>query len=82
MKLLSALKAALMLLTGCGDSTYTLYRSSSTTGGESWRLHIATFDAKEDEAYNMGNCQIAQELFQKQPGISVRYWCEKGNFKK
>ena len=83
MKLLSVLTAVLMLLSGCGDSTYTLYRSSPvSSGGESWRLHIATFDAKDGEAYNMGNCQIAEELFQKQPGVTVKYWCEKGVFKK
>ncbi len=45
-------------------------------------MHVATFDAKDGEAYNMGNCQIAQELFQKQPGVTVKYWCEKGVFKK
>jgi hypothetical protein len=37
---------------------------------------------RKGKAYNMGNCQIAQELFQKQPGISVKYWFEKDNFKK
>jgi hypothetical protein len=30
----------------------------------------------------MGNCQIAQELFQKQPGVTVKYWCEKDKYKK
>jgi hypothetical protein len=83
MKLLFLLVVVVMSLTGCGESAYTLYRSSPVSnGGESGRIHIATFDAKEGEAYNMGNCQITQELFQKQQGISVRYWCEKGRFKK
>lgn len=82
MKAIFTLPLLVLLLTACGENTYTLYRSSATNGGESWRMHVATFDAKEGEAYNMGNCQIAKELFQKQPGISVRYWCEKGNFKK
>ena len=72
-----------VLLTGCGEETYTLYRSSAVSNvGESWRVHVATFDAKDGDAYNSGNCQIAQELFQKQPGVTIRYWCEKGIFKK
>jgi hypothetical protein len=82
MKVIFTVPLLALLLTACGENVYTLYRNSATNGGESWRMHVATFDAKEGEAYNMGNCQIAQELFQKQPGISVRYWCEKGNFKK
>ncbi|QWE15353.1 hypothetical protein [Polynucleobacter sp. AP-Sving-400A-A2] len=49
---------------------------------ENARTHVATFDAKDGEAYNMGNCQIAEELFQKQSGVTVKYWCEKGQFKK
>ena len=82
MKSTFAIPLVVLLLTACGDNTYTLYRNSATSGGESWRMHVATFDAKDGEAYNMGNCQIAEELFQKQPGVTVKYWCEKGVFKK
>jgi hypothetical protein len=82
MKLTFAIPLVVLLLTACGENTYTLYRNSATSGGESWRMHVATFDAKDGEAYNMGNCQIAEELFQKQPGVTVKYWCEKGKFKK
>jgi hypothetical protein len=46
------------------------------------RMHIATFDAEEGEEYNRENCQIAQDLFQKQPGVKVRYWCEMGRYRK
>jgi len=52
---------------------YVLYRSS-VVGVE--RIHIATFDADEGEGYNGANCEIARDLFQKQPGVKVRYWCE------
>ena len=64
----------------------TLYRSSTVI--ENARIHVATFDANERTwvennrfAYNWENCQIAAELFQKQPGVSVRYWCEKGRYR-
>jgi major membrane immunogen (membrane-anchored lipoprotein) len=71
-----------VLLSACssGESeTYTLYRNSVLDGG--LRIHMATFDAKDGEAYNRENCQIAMDLFQKQPGVTVRYWCEKGKFR-
>ena len=84
MKLILTIPIIALLLTACGESSYTLYRSSAVSnGGENWRVHVATFDAKGGgEGYNMGNCQIAEELFQKQPGVTVKYWCEKGVFKK
>ncbi len=59
---------------------FTLYRNSITD--EKMRLHVATFDAFEDEAYNRGNCEQAQLLFQNQPGVKTKFWCEKGRFKK
>jgi hypothetical protein len=64
---------------------------------ESLRIPIATFDALplrsiEDNAkYNLANCEFAQELFAaNQPhyhgsiysAIKIKYWCEKGGFKK
>lgn len=72
-----------LLLIGCDgfDTTYTLYRSSAGSNKD-MRIHVATFDAKESESYNRENCQITEELFQKQPGVTVKYWCEKGKFKK
>ena len=62
------------------DRVYALYRSSVL--GEDQRYHVGTFDADEKEDYNRENCEIAKGLFQKQPGVKVRYWCEKGYFKK
>ena len=47
---------------------------------ENARYHIATFDTNEGEAYNWENCQLAAKLFQAQPGVTTRFWCEKGKF--
>lgn len=72
----------LLLLYGCESpsDTYTLYRDSVVF--ENGRLHVASFDAADGSKYNNENCQHAQLLFQAQPGVKVRYWCEKGQFKK
>jgi hypothetical protein len=71
-----------LMLIGCSssDSSYTLYRNSPID--EHMRVHVATFDAKDGHDYNMSNCQTAQDLFQNQKGVTAKYWCEKGNFKK
>jgi len=85
------LLATLLLLTGspvlasettrtAPEATYTLYRSSATVGGKDMRIHVATFDTKDGAAYNRDNCDIAKGLFQKQPGITVNYWCERGYY--
>lgn len=64
-----------------GESqVFTLYRNSATD--ENMRIHAATFDAAEKEEYNRGNCEQAQVLFQNQPGVKTKFWCEKGRFKK
>lgn len=66
---------------GTGDGqTVALYRNSITD--ENMRLHVATFDATDGEAYNRGNCEQAQQLFQAQQGVKTKFWCEKGRFKK
>lgn len=57
----------------------TLYRNSILD--KTTRMHIATFDASHGEAYNWENCQIAAELFQNQPLVETKFWCEKGNYK-
>jgi hypothetical protein len=63
------------------DSTiFTLYRNSAKDAA--MRLHVATFDAKEDESYNRENCLVASNLFAAQPGVKVRYFCEKGRFRR
>jgi hypothetical protein len=70
------------LLIGCdtGGETFTLYRNSVTH--ENMRIHVASFNASDGESYNRGNCEQAQLLFQAQPGVKTKFWCEKGVFKK
>ena len=58
----------------------TLYRSSVFDRAE--RIHVATFDSDNSGSYNSENCQIAAELFQGQRGVSVRYWCERGRYRR
>ncbi|MBP2445960.1 hypothetical protein [Rhizobium leguminosarum] len=72
----------LVLIASCSDdsSKYTLYRNSVLD--ENMRLHVASFDSSDGESYNSENCQIAAGLFVAQPGVKVRYWCEKGRFRK
>ncbi|NSZ00530.1 hypothetical protein G6M70_09410 [Agrobacterium tumefaciens] len=72
---------ALLLVASCEPvwqrgGVYTLYRSSIVDGVQF--VHVATFDASGGEDYNRENCSIAAELFARQPGVSVRYWCERG----
>lgn len=73
------LVVAALSLAGCDaqSSAFTLYRSSVTGP---MRIHVATFDAADGADYNRENCQVALGLFQAQPGVKVRYWCEKGRF--
>ena len=66
-----------------GVVIYTLYRNSPTVGtisGDDARIHVATFDAAEDKDYNRDNCETARDLFESQPGVMVRPWCERGKF--
>ena len=75
--------AMLALLLGC-DATdgqiFVLYRNSFTD--TNMRIHVATFDSTEGEPYNKGNCDQAQALFQAQPGVKTKFWCEKGKFRR
>ncbi|MBY5321493.1 hypothetical protein HFN11_14550 [Rhizobium leguminosarum] len=77
-----ALCAPLALAASCnvGGSQYTLYRNSVLDAN--MRVHVASFDSSAGDAYNSENCQIAAGLFAAQPGVQVRYWCEKGRFRK
>jgi len=77
---------AIIVLSACSISgasdgkIFTLYRNSVTD--ENMRLHVATFDAADDEKYNRGNCEQTQLLFQSQQGVKTKFWCEKGRFRK
>lgn len=74
------LALALFSLSGCNnDNRYTLYRASPLD--QAMRIHMATFDAADGEAYNQENCQIVANLMKNQPGVTVNYWCEKGPFR-
>ncbi|GAB5502232.1 MAG: hypothetical protein Pyrs2KO_08870 [Pyruvatibacter sp.] len=71
----------MLAMTACdstGSEVYSLYRGSVVSD---LRIHVATFDADEGNSYNFNNCQVAADLFEKQPGVVVRYWCEKGHAK-
>lgn len=74
-----------LLVCGCStpeSSIFTLYRNSVTTDGDGMRIHVSTFDAAEGSDYNRKNCDQAKTLFQEQPMVKVKFWCEKGRFKK
>ena len=49
-----------------------------------WIAHGRTSESATDasgsgsDAYNNENCQQAQTLFQQQPAVIVKFWCEKG----
>ena len=82
------LEATLALIVLCGmltacqgqdASTFTLYRTSVLNDGA--RVHVATFDAADGEAYNRENCNVAAGLFGGQSGTRSRFWCEKGPFR-
>jgi hypothetical protein len=65
---------------GPSETIETLYRNSLLD--ENARIHVATFDAAESRAYNQENCRQAQELFQAQPGVRTRFWCEAGRYRR
>lgn len=77
-----ACAALAVLLAGCWDDSgvYTLYRSSVFDANG--RIHVASFDAVDGDKYNNENCQIGRDAYQAQRGVVVRYWCEKGRYKK
>ena len=81
MRAFAAVIALTSMVLGCDDraGAFTLYRASPLD--PTMRIHMATFDAEDGAAYNAENCRIVAQLFQSQPGVSVRYWCEAGRFK-
>ncbi|WP_171101567.1 hypothetical protein [Ruegeria sp. HKCCD7255] len=58
------------------ENTYSLYRTSLVNGIS--KVHIATFDTSNGGDYNFESCQLAAELFQKQPSVKTKFWCEQG----
>lgn len=66
---------------GMGDrESFTLYRTS--VANDSLRIHVVTFDAADGQVYNRDNCELARSLFQNQSGVRVRFFCEKGLYRK
>jgi len=95
LRIVSATSAAILVVScspGTGEAnSYTLYRTGAVALGvggevqqdlEAMRIHVASFDADLEEAYNRENCRIAANLFGAQEGVNSRYWCEKGRFRK
>ena len=80
MKFAFLIAVACLLISCREEVAYTLYRNSVID--EKMRIHVATFDVADGNDYNNENCALAQKLFQNQPGIRTRFWCEKGRFKK
>lgn len=76
------LSVPIALIAGCNyeSESFTLYRNSFMD--ENMRIHVASFNARDGEIYNKGNCEQAQLLFQAQPGVKTKFWCEKGAFRK
>jgi hypothetical protein len=74
--------ASLLISSGCVREAdiYTLYRNSIFNQYD--RYHIATFDTVNGHDHNKENCEIAKELFQKQPHVTTKFWCELGRYKK
>lgn len=83
---------AAISLSQCSDNgAYTLYREGvglpdmrnrEGVGLPDMRIHIATFNSNNGDKYNRENCQLASNLFSSQAGVTVRYWCEKGAYRK
>jgi hypothetical protein len=62
------------------DAAYTLYRNSVFDANE--RIHVATFNAADGDSYNNENCKLAATLFESQPSVVTKFWCEKGHYRK
>ncbi|MBE0627765.1 MAG: hypothetical protein IH606_23480 [Burkholderiales bacterium] len=84
-----------LLLAACGEkdnpdeAIFTLY--SSAPSDQFFRGHEATFDAylkSEDAFWNAKKCERVARLLQENwqaevsKTISVRFWCEKGRYRK
>ena len=72
----------------CGSGAVaTLYRDSVSGGqfdpdSQNARIHVASFDSANGNDYNWENCTVARDLFQSQDGVKIKFWCEKGRYRK
>ena len=87
--------SVVLMISACGvaeanANTYTMYRNS--TFDRTMRIHWATFDADDNETYNMNNCLMAARLLNanvtasaalegKPRHVGVGFWCEPGSFR-
>lgn len=58
-------------------TAYRLYRNS--VFDSSAAIHVASFDSRERSPigdYNKMNCEESAVLFENQPGVVTKYWCE------
>lgn len=62
------------------SAVYTLYRNSVVD--VTMRIHVATFDSADGQEYNAENCFGAADLFERQDGVQVKFWCEQGRYRK
>jgi hypothetical protein len=56
---------------------YTLYRTSYI-GGETSRVHVATFDSRWGNEANRKACELTRDLYLNRPDETEKYWCEAG----
>ena len=96
MKLIFSIPLLVLLLTACGENTYTLYRNgldlkNPDAVDESARYYIASFNEPKEMKYNQANCIMTSEALNKEQvhyqnsihsKTKITYWCEKGEFKK
>jgi hypothetical protein len=78
------------------ENFYTLYRNGLDVKNpdvvdESARYYIASFNEPKEMKYNQSNCMMTAEALNKEQvhyqnsihsKIRIKYWCEKGDFKK
>jgi hypothetical protein len=76
--LLSLLSIGCNKISFFNNETYTLYRESVVED----RVHVATFDTQYGAEHNQRVCNIAKDLFEADPGVTVKFWCEKGTYRK
>lgn len=79
------MRAALLvlLLLGCqrpDADTYVLYRDSPNI--PEMRIHVATFDSDNGDTYNRETCGLTRDRFQEHATRRVKFWCEKGRYRK
>ena len=96
MKAILTIPLVLLLLTACGENSYTLYRNgldlkNPDAVNESARYYISSFNEPNEMNYNQANCIMTSEALNKEQvhyqnsihsKIKITYWCEKGEFKK